>query len=180
MKRIKIVGPREQTVRSTTPTAKAIDPEVLAQSLGAHYVGSVDGDGSSLSNPAFAGLRRRLLSALRSTGGRPGLAGTERRQKIPMTDRDWKQLEDLAALLCSDGFAPTPGQVAGQLLHDAIEQVKQSRPAGSPRLTVTGVSDVERARYSPAVPKHRLPEPVRLAQRQHLERAQAGLERDAA
>src|SRR6185436_15363575 len=50
-------------------------------------------------------LRRALSRALRSNGGRPALKGAGRRQKIPMTDSDWNELEGLARSLSETGHA---------------------------------------------------------------------------
>jgi len=68
-------------------------------------------------------LREKLAAGLRSTGGRPALEGADRKQKIPMADADWATVGQLARAFQADGVHATPGQVAAQLLHDAIARV---------------------------------------------------------
>jgi hypothetical protein len=118
-KKIKVTGRRARTIRSTTVKARSVEPQDVARALGGEILGpSVD---ATKPMPRVAGLRQRLFSALKSSGGRPSLQGTDRRQKIPMSDADWKSLEAIAASLASEGIAAAPGQVASQLLHDAIQ-----------------------------------------------------------
>jgi len=68
-------------------------------------------------------VRQELLSRLTSTGGRPGLKGTTRRQKIPLDDEDWSRLQKIAEALNDDEVRPTPGQVASVLLHRLLENI---------------------------------------------------------
>jgi hypothetical protein len=71
-------------------------------------------------------LRAELASRLQTTGGRPSLEGATRRVKIPVTDRQWQELEELAASLSSEiGFAPSAGQVASVLLSLSIPIAKR-------------------------------------------------------
>jgi hypothetical protein len=128
-KRIKVTMPRGPAVRSTSHVARELDPKTVANALGANQTGvKLDLGGSPAS--LFA-LRGALSAALGSSGGRPGLKGAGRRQKIPMMDADWSELENLAASLHASGLKATAGQIAGQLLHDAIVRLKAS-PVGYP------------------------------------------------
>jgi hypothetical protein len=68
-------------------------------------------------------LREELVHRLQSSGGRPALAGTTRRAKIPLSDEEWGQLEELAAAIASPGFAPSAGQVASVLLSLSLHSV---------------------------------------------------------
>jgi hypothetical protein len=115
-KRIRITSGRPRAVRSTTRTARSIDPRSFAEQLGADPLGLAAGTNV----PALDALQRTLLLTLRSQGGRPALDGAVRRQKIPMTDADWEALENIARSLQAKGLNATAGQVGGQLLHDAI------------------------------------------------------------
>src|SRR4051794_33102757 len=72
-------------------------------------------------------LREELGQRLQSSGGRPGLVGTTRRVKIPLSDQEWLQLEALAA----PGFAPSAGQVASVLLSLCVRSVA-SQVSGVP------------------------------------------------
>jgi hypothetical protein len=77
---------------------------------------------------ALTSLREHLAAALKSSGGRPALEGTARRQKIPMSDSDWAKLEELALGFRADGVHVTAGQVGAQLLHEAIARVGGAVP----------------------------------------------------
>jgi hypothetical protein len=123
-KRIKVTTPRTRAVRSTSRTARRIEPKFVADRLEAERTGLELGLTSA--PHALLSLRRTLLAALRSSGGRPGLKGAARRQKIPMMDADWRELEKIAQSLQASGLNATAGQVAGQLLHDAITGLKTS------------------------------------------------------
>ena len=84
---------------------------------------------------ALFGLRQALGARLKSTGGRPSL-GVARRQKIPLDDADWGLLCELAETLADDESRPTPGQVASELLHQRLMEVRDKmgpRDAGPPR-----------------------------------------------
>jgi hypothetical protein len=86
-----------------------------------------------LGEPAvMVALRRQLVASLKSSGGRPALEGTDRRQKIPMSDADWAKVEQIARTFAADGVHVTAGQVASQLLHDAIARVAESTPYPKP------------------------------------------------
>jgi hypothetical protein len=79
-------------------------------------------------------VRQELANRLHSSGGRPALAGTTRRAKIPLSDAEWVQLEELAAALATPGFAPSAGQVASVLLSLSLHAVAPrvaDAPSGS-------------------------------------------------
>ena len=108
--RLEIVEPR---------TRRRITPEEIEQGLGAERVGSVPPGGSPMS--AYA-LRQELFRRLRSTGGRPGLDGTDMKPKIPMRRSRWEKLERLAKEVESETFHPTPAQLASVILDTGIDQ----------------------------------------------------------
>lgn len=110
-KRVRDTSARERRVRDTGSRERRLEPEDLAEALGAEPVGRAD------ASPLFsmAGLHRELAERLRSTGGRPALEGATRRQKIPLTDADWSELERI-----SERLRATPGQVASVLLHQVL------------------------------------------------------------
>jgi hypothetical protein len=110
-RRIRDTGARERRLRDTGSRERRVEPADLAKALGAEPVGSVE------ASPMFSmeGLYRELAERLRSTGGRPALEGATRRQKIPLTDADWNELERL-----SERLSATPGQIASVLLHQVL------------------------------------------------------------
>jgi hypothetical protein len=94
---------------------RRIDPKILDDELGADFVGLAKRKGSPL---ALSAARLEIRERLKSTGGRPKLVGTTRRQKIPLDDGDWAKLVEIAqAIRDSDNVSVSPGQVAGALLH---------------------------------------------------------------
>ncbi|MCO5169668.1 MAG: hypothetical protein M9894_25295 [Planctomycetes bacterium] len=97
-----------------------MDPADVARALGAEPVGRVD----ARAIPSMDGLHRELAERLRSTGGRPALEGATRRQKIPLTDADWNELERL-----SERLDATPGQIASVLLHQVLANLDVEQAA---------------------------------------------------
>lgn len=110
-RRVRDTSARERRARDVGARERHLDPEDLARALGAEPVGRAE------TSPVFsmAGLHRELAERLRSTGGRPALEGATRRQKIPLTDADWNELERLSGRLSA-----TPGQIASVLLHQVL------------------------------------------------------------
>jgi len=108
-------------IRNTTASRRR--PKKSGHALGAgerkrgHATAS---DESSDAEALLTALRQKLSAGLKSTGGRPALEGTDRKQKIPMADADWATVGRLARAFQADGVHATPGQVAAQLLRDAI------------------------------------------------------------
>ncbi len=168
-KRIKTTGQKTRLVRPGAKRAHTMSGDKFAHALGAERLGVSAGLPS-----AYPELRRQLFAALKSRGGRPGLEGMERRQKIPMSEQNWQALEQIAQTIAHGDFAPTAGQVAARLLQDALvrigrpatEAVLESRAtrASEPRTTYGGMS---------------LPSSVNDARRRHLELAEAMTERPA-
>lgn len=106
-------------------TVRRIEPAIVAQALGAVPADAVE---VSTQGPAsLLALRQEILRRLVSSGGRPGLAGTNRRQKIPLDDSDWRELERIAATLRAHDIRATAGQVASILLHRALLGVSSAK-----------------------------------------------------
>jgi hypothetical protein len=112
--RLEIVEPR---------TRRRITAEEIEKGLGAERAATVPPGGSPMS--AYA-LRQELFRRLRSTGGRPGLYGTDMKPKIPMRRSRWKKLEQLAKRVESVGFHPPPAQLASIILDAGIDQFEQA------------------------------------------------------
>jgi len=121
--RITTTGNAQPRIHTTGNGQPRIDHAQVAAALGAEPV-----EGTIQGNPgvvALYALRSELLRCRQSNGGRPGIAGTSQRLKIPLSDQDWTELEGLADQLSETGFAPSPGQIASVLLHAAIQSVKE-------------------------------------------------------
>ena len=131
MKRIKIIGRAQPLIRDMGPAQPLVDPSTVAAALGAVEIGTVIDGGSP---PSFAALRHELSQRLMSAGGRPALTGTDRRQKIPLSNDDWTRLCELAQRVADADTRPAPAQVASALLHlalanlDAAETLIRGRP----------------------------------------------------
>jgi hypothetical protein len=147
--RITTTGATQPRIRTAGNGQLRIDSSQVDAALGGEPV-----EGTIRGNPgviALYALRSELLRCRQSSGGRPGIAGTNQRLKIPLSDQDWTELEGLADQLAETGFAPSPGQIASVLLHAAIESVKQQGgekenegnlvEAIARRLVTSGVAD---------------------------------------
>ena len=123
MKRIKNVGKTQPLVRDTSRAQSLVDPSLVAKTIGADEIGDLRDAGSL---PSLAALRQELARRLLSTGGRPALKDTDRRQKIPLSDDDWMRLCDLARRLADLETRPAPAQVASALLHLALANLEDA------------------------------------------------------
>lgn len=120
-------------LRDTGSPLRRIDPAQVQQALGAEEVPAALAE--ALAPLTLFALREELVNRLQSSGGRPALAGTTRRAKIPLSDEEWEKLEELAAAIASPGFAPSAGQVASVLLSLSLHSVASridSEPGSSP------------------------------------------------
>jgi len=122
VKKIVATDSGQKRIRDIGPGAPRVDPAVVAEALGAEETGITLGRHGS---PVFSfQVRSELLNRLRSSGGRPALEGATRRVKIPVTESQWQQLEDLAASFTDLGFVPSAGQVASVLLSLSLPAAK--------------------------------------------------------
>ena len=141
-RQIRAGGPALKVIRDTGPALPRIEHEDIAAAL--EGVPS----GAELSEPlapiTLYAVREELAARLHSSGGRPGLAGTRRRARIPLGEEEQRQLEELAAAISSPGFNPTAGQVASILLRLSARTVARqisksdSKSAALPRQDPAG------------------------------------------
>jgi hypothetical protein len=110
---IRTTGDKQPRIIDTSPKQPAIDPAHVAAALGAEPTGlTVEAGGSPL------GLASRAMEY-----GKRAEAEVARRQSISVSDAQWKQLDDLAAALSSNGSVPVPGQVASAVLRIALRSL---------------------------------------------------------
>lgn len=140
MPRIRIISPSLSHIKNTAPLLPAVDHGMVARELGAEPLGVVPTEANPVSLYA---LRAALLDRRRSSGGRPGLEGTVRRQKIPLTDAQWSQLESIAQLVRASGIKVSAGQVASQLLDLALQQATV-KLAAEVKVAATGANRTKR------------------------------------
>lgn len=120
-KRITNSGKTLPRIRQNGKTLKKIDPQQLAEALGAE---AVSNNAVKPQGPvSLFGLRQYLLENLQSSGGRPALENASRRQKIPITDETWSALTALASILRADGISISPGQMASALIRQSLAQL---------------------------------------------------------
>lgn len=120
-KRIRVAGQEFKRIRDISEVIPRIEPDQIAKALGAEPARkSLE---EILAPITLQAVREELFKRLQSSGGRPALADTNRRPKIPLSDVDWNTLEQLATSLSSAGFAPSAGQVASVLLTMSLNLV---------------------------------------------------------
>ena len=116
----KKIKPSEATlkpVRDTGPALPRVEPARVQEALGAEP--AAEGLAEVLAPVTLFTVREELVRRLQSSGGRPGLSGVSRRAKIPLSDQEWLDLEELAAAITSPGaraqcgFAASPGDGLG-------------------------------------------------------------------
>lgn len=116
-----------RTIKNTGPAQRQISTKVVAKALGAEKVGiKIDTRQGPIS---LFSLRQFLISRLRSSGGRPALAGTtKKRNKIPLFGEDWVKLEKIARYYKKkNGINVSPGQIASALIHAEISKIDTSK-----------------------------------------------------
>lgn len=122
-KRIRVTEPALSSIRDTGSTLPRVEAAQVQAALGAEtFAGKLD---ELLAPLTLYAVREELVRRLQSSGGRPALEGTSRRAKIPLSEQQWLQLEELAAAVSSPGFAPSAGQVASVLLTAALRHVAE-------------------------------------------------------
>jgi hypothetical protein len=122
MKKIRDTSPTLPVIRDTSPTLPLVDPAQVAAALGAEPTPVTLS--RALSPLTLYAVRAELFRRLQSSGGRPALADTSRRAKIPLADADWVELEQLAATIAGPEGTPSAGQVGSVLLSMAIRSVR--------------------------------------------------------
>ena len=103
------------------PVKEKIDADFVADALSAEPTDIII---NANEGPAGLLALRNLLSAkLKSTGGRPRLAGTTRdRKKIPFYEHDWEKLENIAGnLKAKNGYSVTAAQLASVIIHEKLK-----------------------------------------------------------
>lgn len=115
--------PTSNSIRSTSKVVPRIDPSKVAQALGAEPT-DVASAQLGMGPLSLFQVRQELFRRLQSTGGRPSLSGTSRRTKIPLSDGQWNQLEEIASEVASPAFSPSAGQIASVLLTLSLRSLR--------------------------------------------------------
>ena len=109
-------------IRDIGARSERIESEAVAQALHAEVVSTTEMHGSPITMYA---LREAIGKRLTSTGGRPALAGSTRRQKIPISDQDWDELKHIAEEELGSRSV-SPAQVGAILIRFGIAQIRKS------------------------------------------------------
>ena len=143
-KKIRIVELARKIIRDTSTPLPRVSPSAVAAALGAE---PTDQKLEEVLAPiTLFAIRSELFHKLQSSGGRPALAGTSRRAKIPLADAEWAELEELAKVISGPGFHPTAGQIASVLIRLSLRSVtaqiaKSVKPASTQLEAVTNQGD---------------------------------------
>lgn len=111
-----------QRIRDIGVRSEKLESNAVAQALTAEFVSSQDIHGSPIT---MYSLRQAIGERLTSTGGRPGLTGNTRRQKIPISDQDWNELKHIAEEELGS-MSVSPSQVGAMLIRFGIAQIRKS------------------------------------------------------
>ncbi|MBS0540273.1 MAG: hypothetical protein JSR47_16010 [Proteobacteria bacterium] len=122
-RRIALTDSPTRRINVTASPTRRVSAAVVAKGLGAEDVGSAPAEGKSPAS--FLAVREEAFHRLRSTGGRPGLEGAERK-KIPLMNKDWRMIETVASHISEPGFRPSAGQVASILLTLVLREMDAS------------------------------------------------------
>lgn len=121
--------PSRQVALNDAP-ARRVSLGNFSEKIGAEIIGSRPREkGSALS---YAAVRDEMFRRLRSSGGRPGLEGVERK-KIPLAHADWERIERIANEMAEPDFHPSPGQVASILLGMTLSRMDASMAEAAKR-----------------------------------------------
>lgn len=121
MNPIRIKPSTAPTIKIKPSTERILDPMEVAKALGAKPAGVRTEN--ALGPITLFALRQELYRRLTSSGGRPALPDADKVGKVPLNEKQWARLEELAAAIAEDGFSPSAGQVANVLLGWALEQL---------------------------------------------------------
>ncbi|BCI65865.1 hypothetical protein [Acetobacter aceti] len=95
----------------------------LSDKLGASSVSNISNEDNPLSGYF---LRKELVERLCSSGGRPSLRGMNVRHKIPIAEKDWEKLLNIAKSFSDQKIKPSPVHIASIILNDALEKIDDS------------------------------------------------------
>jgi hypothetical protein len=119
---VKLVGrAARERLRNVSRKPPAIDPQDVVAAFNGRPLSMAVGN--SRAPEMLLAVRDALVDRLRSTGGRPGLAGEGSRQRVQVSAQDWQRIADIADHVEVGRHKPSPAQVASVLLHLALERI---------------------------------------------------------
>jgi hypothetical protein len=122
-------------IKDTSQALPRLDETRISSALGAEPSKlSFSRGGGPLS---MIQVRQELGRRLQSSGGRPALADTNLRTKIPLSESQWRELEEIAIEVASPGFSPSAGQVASVLISLSLHSVRKRKAGKSKSATAS-------------------------------------------
>ncbi|MBL7073303.1 MAG: hypothetical protein ISS33_05970 [Candidatus Omnitrophica bacterium] len=111
-------------IKDTGKTKRIISFDRVSKAVGAEDTGV--GVDTSRGPFSLFSLRQVLVDQLRSTGGRPVLAGTgDKRDKIRTIKGDWEKLKKIAKHYGkNEKRTISPGQIAAVVLHMGVLKIE--------------------------------------------------------
>lgn len=113
-----ISGKPKTTLKDVSKKAPRLDQSAIEKTFRAKAAGSSEG------SDIFA-VRESMTRLLRSSGGRPSLAGAGSQVKIPKIETDWTKIDALAQASADLPHKPSPTQVAAIVLHLALTRIPE-------------------------------------------------------
>jgi hypothetical protein len=118
-KKIEIIGAKPKKIDITDQPKRRVDPTEFADALGANL--ALKHSAAALDLIGLAELGTRLLTRLRSSGGRPALADATEICRVPLTADDVRSLEKITDQIGqATGTKPSPGQVASMIVQEYV------------------------------------------------------------
>lgn len=118
--RVAITGPRKTSLDVTGERKRKVGVDEAAASMGGARMTAAERLGSP--SATFA-MRAEMARRLRSTGGRPGLEGAERKTKVPLSAEQYAAIAGIAEKLAEDGIRPSFGQIASVLIDMGLRKL---------------------------------------------------------
>lgn len=132
---LRLRAPKVRKIKIAKPKVRTLLPASIAAALGAEPTAvAIAGNLDPLS---LFRLRTDLFEQLRSQVGQSAMDEGALQKKIPLSEENWEQLEELAKTLADVSAHSktsrireiTPRQVAGRLLGLALQEVCRERQA---------------------------------------------------
>ena len=118
---IKTKGSKQRRIRTVGSKQEKIDFSPLSQELGAEKARI---EPSHFNGPAkLLGLRTLLFEQLTTKGGRPSRENATTRKKISFSEVEWQRLSMISKLLREQGEKVAPGQIAGALVSQKLDEL---------------------------------------------------------
>ena len=128
-KRIQVISKTLPKIKSTSKMLRKVEPDKVAEALGAQEVYEIDTCRNIGSISAIA-LRMEIIEKIKSTGGRPSMEFADGEKKIPISDDNWETLKVMANYLTesmgSKRKKVSPTHLASVILDNAASQFRKN------------------------------------------------------